>query len=58
MQKFVSTTIQPSELPYKELYEWQGAAEFVADYLQFVPLRPAHELVNVTYCVAQFSSTN
>jgi hypothetical protein len=47
LQKFVCTTIRPTELPYKELYEWQGAAEFVADYLNFVPLNPPHELVGI-----------
>ena len=39
------TTIRPTQLPYKELYDWDGAAEFVADYLNFVTLEPAHELV-------------
>ena len=45
LQKLVCTTIRPTQLPYKELYDWDGAAEFVADYLNFVTLEPAHELV-------------
>lgn len=45
VQKFVCTTIQPTELPYGELYDWYGAADFVADYLNFIPLEPPHELV-------------
>jgi len=45
LQKLVCTTIQPTELPFGELYDWQGAADFVADYLNFIPLQPPHELV-------------
>lgn len=32
-------------MPYTKLYDWDGAAEFVADYLDFVPLEPSYELV-------------
>ncbi len=45
MQKFVCTSIRPSQLPYQELYDWDGAAEFVADYLEFAALDPPYELV-------------
>ena len=45
-QKFVCTTIRPTQLPFKELYNWEGAADFVADYLNFEALDPAHELVS------------
>jgi len=44
-QKFVCTTIRPTQLEYKELYDWDGAAEFVADYLNFETLEPSFELV-------------
>uniref|UniRef100_X2A9M0 Uncharacterized protein n=2 Tax=Capitella teleta TaxID=283909 RepID=X2A9M0_CAPTE len=44
LEKLVCTTIRPTQLPYKELYDWDGAAEFVADYLNFTMLEPAHEL--------------
>ncbi|GFR82652.1 dynein regulatory complex subunit 7-like [Elysia marginata] len=44
IEKFVCTTIRPSQLPFKELYNWEGAAEFVADYLNFETLEPAFEL--------------
>ena len=47
-QKFVCTTIKPTQLPYQDLYDWDGAAEFVADYLNFVPLDPPYELVSNT----------
>lgn len=46
-QKFVCTTIRPTQLPFKELYNWDGAAEFVADYLDFEPLRPSYDLVSL-----------
>ena len=45
-QKFVCTTIRPTRLPYKQLYNWDGAAEFVSDYLNFKALEPSFELVN------------
>ena len=48
LQKFVCSTIRPTQLPYKELYNWDGAAEFVADYLNFKPLEIAYELVLIT----------
>jgi len=44
IEKFVCTTIRPTQLAYKELYDWDGAAEFVADYLNYAALSPAHEL--------------
>lgn len=49
-QKLVCTTIQPTELPFGELYDWYGAADFVADYLNFIPLEPPHELVSSFTC--------
>ncbi|KAL3898185.1 MAG: hypothetical protein SGCHY_002920 [Lobulomycetales sp.] len=44
VKKFVCTTIRPTQLPYKELYDYKGCARFVADYLTYVPLDPPHEL--------------
>ncbi|XP_076656812.1 dynein regulatory complex subunit 7 [Halictus rubicundus] len=38
VQKFVSTTIRRSTLPYPELYTWQGCGKFVSDYINYVPL--------------------
>lgn len=40
------TTIRPTLLPFKELNDWDGAAEFVADYLSFDTLEPPYELVS------------
>ncbi|XP_011446060.2 dynein regulatory complex subunit 7-like isoform X1 [Crassostrea angulata] len=44
VEKFVCTTIRPTLLEFKELYNWDGAAEFVADYLNIEPLKPEYEL--------------
>lgn len=38
MQKFVSTTIRPTLMPYPELYNWDTCAQFVSDFLSMVPL--------------------
>ncbi|CAI5781901.1 Coiled-coil domain-containing protein 135 [Podarcis lilfordi] len=38
VEKFVSTTVRPTLLPYSELYNWDGCARFVADYLTMEPL--------------------
>ncbi|KAH9593703.1 Dynein regulatory complex subunit 7 [Schistosoma haematobium] len=44
IQKFVCTTLSKTYLNYPELYLWYGAAKFVADFLNFVPLVPSTEL--------------
>lgn len=44
-QKFVSTTVRPTLLPYTELYHWDGCASFVADYLTMEPLESPIALV-------------
>ncbi|CAH1791154.1 unnamed protein product [Owenia fusiformis] len=44
VEKFVCTTIRPIQLPYQSLYDWDGCGEFVADYLNFVPLEPPTDL--------------
>ncbi|NXN76412.1 DRC7 protein, partial [Himantopus himantopus] len=38
VEKFVSTTVRPTLLPYTELYHWDGCASFVSDYLTMEPL--------------------
>ncbi|KFP02689.1 Coiled-coil domain-containing protein lobo, partial [Calypte anna] len=38
-EKFVSTTVRPTLLPYAELYHWDGCASFVSDYLTMEPLK-------------------
>ncbi|KAJ3015324.1 hypothetical protein HKX48_004663 [Thoreauomyces humboldtii] len=42
--KFVCTTLRPTQLPYRELYDYRGCSRFVAEYLSYTPLEPAHEL--------------
>ncbi|NXL66433.1 DRC7 protein, partial [Chordeiles acutipennis] len=39
VQKFVSTTVRPTQLPYPELHHWDGCASFVSDYLTMEPLK-------------------
>ncbi|KAF1398428.1 Dynein regulatory complex subunit 7, partial [Spheniscus magellanicus] len=39
VEKFVSTTVRPTLLPYTELYHWDGCASFVSDYLAVEPLK-------------------
>ena len=41
------TTLRPTLLPYKELYCWDGCAQFVSDYLSYEPLKVPNELVSV-----------
>nr|XP_060644219.1 dynein regulatory complex subunit 7 [Anolis sagrei ordinatus] len=38
VEKFVSTTVRPTLLLYSELYNWDGCARFVSDYLTMEPL--------------------
>ncbi|RXN21934.1 dynein regulatory complex subunit 7 isoform X1 [Labeo rohita] len=44
VQKFVSTTLRSTLLPYPELYDWEGCSSFVADYLSLELLDPPFEL--------------
>ncbi|KAI9348730.1 hypothetical protein DFJ73DRAFT_834662 [Zopfochytrium polystomum] len=44
IKKFVCTTIRPTQLPFKELYDYRSCARFVADYISYKPLDPPHEL--------------
>ncbi|XP_066281763.1 dynein regulatory complex subunit 7-like [Branchiostoma lanceolatum] len=46
IEKFVSTTIRPTLLPFQELYSYDNCAEFVADYLEFQALDPPVDLPN------------
>eukprot|EP00792_Barthelona_sp_PAP020_P008849 TRINITY_DN3253_c1_g2_i1.p1 TRINITY_DN3253_c1_g2~~TRINITY_DN3253_c1_g2_i1.p1 ORF type:complete len:823 (+),score=222.69 TRINITY_DN3253_c1_g2_i1:60-2471(+) len=42
--KFISTFIRPTKLSFKKLYFYEGAAEFVADYISYKPLENPVEL--------------
>lgn len=48
-QKFVSTTLRSTLLPYPELYDWEGCSSFVADYLSLELLDPPFELVRICF---------
>ena len=37
--------MKPTYLKYKELYEYDGCASFVADYLAYEPLKIPNEMV-------------
>ncbi|NXC25661.1 DRC7 protein, partial [Campylorhamphus procurvoides] len=39
VEKFVSTTVRPTLLPFPELYYWSGCASFVSNYLTMEPLK-------------------
>ncbi|XP_043210031.1 dynein regulatory complex subunit 7-like [Amphibalanus amphitrite] len=43
MPKCASTFIRPSLLPYLDCYDWQGCASFVADHLDYRPLKQPTE---------------
>ncbi|KAG9433905.1 dynein regulatory complex subunit 7 [Apis mellifera carnica] len=48
IQKFMSTTIKRSTLPYPELYTWQECGKFVSDYVKYEPLSKPLKMDNVT----------
>eukprot|EP00911_Craspedida_sp_UC1_P000207 UC1_evm1s157 len=52
VEKFVSTTVRPTSLPFKELYNHDGASSFVADYVAYRqlsnPLKPPETLASPT----------
>ncbi|XP_077969696.1 dynein regulatory complex subunit 7-like [Styela clava] len=49
IEKFVCTTMRPTLLKFKELYHWQGCAEFVSDYITMMPLDPPCDLPTTFY---------
>ncbi|NXH75118.1 DRC7 protein, partial [Hydrobates tethys] len=49
VEKFVSTTVRPTLLPYTELYHWDGCASFVSDYLIMEPLKSPVTLPSSLY---------
>ncbi|XP_078419512.1 dynein regulatory complex subunit 7 [Cetorhinus maximus] len=44
VEKFVSTTLRPTLLKHEELYNWEGCAQFVADFLIVDSLDPIHDV--------------
>ena len=45
--KFVCTTIRPTKLPYKHLYNWDACAKFLANYLEYEELEYPDQLPSV-----------
>lgn len=44
MFKFICTSIRPTKLPYTELYDFEGAASFIANYLDYEELAVPNKL--------------
>ena len=44
VQKFISSFIRPSLLPYENLYDDATCAKFIADYIRYDPLEDFHTL--------------
>jgi hypothetical protein len=54
LQKFICTTVRPTLLPYKEIYDYDRCAQFVADYITFDVLDPIIDLVSFNYKIISF----
>ena len=46
-RKFICSTIRPTKLPYTELKEYRGCANFVANYLEYEELAVPNKLPEV-----------
>ncbi|XP_040185178.1 dynein regulatory complex subunit 7 isoform X1 [Rana temporaria] len=44
LEKFVCTTLQPTLLPYSDLYNWRECARFVSEFLSMDPMNSPIEL--------------
>jgi hypothetical protein len=47
IEKFVCTTLRPTQMPFIELYEWGRCADFVANFLEYEELDPPNEFPTV-----------
>jgi hypothetical protein len=45
LAKFVCTSIRPTKIKFSHLYDWKECAEFVADYLEYQPLKDTTDIV-------------
>jgi len=45
--KFVCTTLRPTKLPFKELYNWDACSKFMANFLEFEELEPPDQLPTI-----------
>ena len=39
-EKFICTTMRPTQLPFLELYDWAHSADFIANFLEYEELNP------------------
>lgn len=46
-RKFICSTLRPSKLPFTELYDHDGCAKFVANYLEYEELEIPNELPEI-----------
>uniref|UniRef100_A0A3P9DPC4 Dynein regulatory complex subunit 7 n=1 Tax=Maylandia zebra TaxID=106582 RepID=A0A3P9DPC4_9CICH len=53
VKKFVSTSLRPTPTIHCELFDWQGCASFVADFLSLVPLDPPPKVLSSPTSVLQ-----
>ena len=49
VKKFICSTIKPTRLNFKELYDYRTCAEFVSNYLVYEQLDPCYELPRSIY---------
>lgn len=40
VEKFICTTLRPTQLPFLEFYDWEKCSEFLANFLQYEELNP------------------
>ncbi len=45
--KFICTTLRPTKLPFKELYNWDACSRFLTNYLEYEELDPPDQLPSV-----------
>jgi hypothetical protein len=46
-RKFICSTLRPTKLPFTQLYDYQGCADFTANYLEYEELQFPNELPEV-----------
>jgi hypothetical protein len=54
--KFICTTLRPTKLPFKELYNWEACSKFLANYMEYEELDPPDKLPEVVAAPANVLS--
>jgi hypothetical protein len=47
VEKFICTTMRQTQMPFLELYNWQTAAEFISNFLEYEELNPPDQFPEV-----------